>query len=155
VDELAQSLHDQLKQGEPVPDGVESSTEQLDLDLQTLQRLVRERPPDALEHLERLYQRYQAAPPPTRKGQRHTVWYRMRILVTRLWERWRRLTLNQRRPDLDGTNNSSERVIGWWIKERYRTLRGYKRTESIKNVVTLTARMGARSGRYDMAELYQ
>lgn len=155
VDELAQSLHDQLKQREPMPDGVKSSPEQLDLDLQTLQRLVRERPADALEHLEQLYRRYQAAPPPTRKGQRHSVWYRMRMLVTRLWERWHRLTLDQRRADLDGTNNSSERVIGWWIKERYRTMRGYKRTESIKNVVTLTARMGARSGRYDMAELYQ
>ena len=33
-------------------------------------------------------------------------------------------------------------------------MRGYKRLESIRNVVTLTARMGARSGSYDMAELY-
>jgi len=33
-------------------------------------------------------------------------------------------------------------------------MRGYKRTESIRNVVTLTARRGARSGSYDMAELY-
>jgi transposase-like protein len=155
VDELAQNLHDQLKQAEPVPPGVSSSPEQLDADLQTLQRLVRERPADARQQLERLYHRYQAAPVPTRKGQRHTVWYRMRMLVTRLWERWPRLTLDQRRSDLDGTNNGSERVIGWWIKERYRTMRGYKRPESIRNVVTLTARMGVRSGRYDMAELYQ
>ena len=155
VDELAQSLHDQLKQQEPLPPGVSSSPEQIDLDRQTLQRLVRERPADAPQQLERLYPRYQAAPPPTRKGQRHTVWYRMRMLVPRLWERWQRLTLDQHRPDLDGTNNSSERVMGWWIKERYRTMRGYKRPESIRNVVTLTARMGARSGRYDMTELYQ
>jgi hypothetical protein len=28
---------------------------------------------------------------------------------------------------MDGTNNGSERAIGWWIKERYRTMRGYKR----------------------------
>ena len=27
---------------------------------------------------------------------------------------------------LDGTNNACERAIGWWIKERYRTMRGYK-----------------------------
>jgi hypothetical protein len=78
----------------------------------------------------------------------------MRMLVTRLWERWQRLTLDQKRDDLDGTNNASERVIGWWIKERYRTMRGYKRAASVKNVVTLTARMGARSGHYDMTELY-
>jgi hypothetical protein len=76
------------------------------------------------------------------------------MLVTRLWERWQRLTLDQRRDDLDGTNNSSERLIGWWIKERYRTMRGYKRTESIHNVATLTARMGVRSGQYNMTELY-
>ena len=30
----------------------------------------------------------------------------------------------------------------------------YKRIESIKNVVTLTARMVVRSGKYDMTELY-
>ena len=70
----------------------------------------------------------------------------MRMLITRLWERWPRLTLDQRRDDLDGTNNASERVIGWWIKERYRTMRGYKRSESVRNVITLTARMGAKSG---------
>jgi hypothetical protein len=31
---------------------------------------------------------------------------------------------------LDGTNNASERAIGWWIKERYRTMRGYKVPEN-------------------------
>ena len=78
------------------------------------------------------------------------------MLITRLWNRWSRLTLDLRRTDLDmdGTNNASERLIGWWIKERYRTMRGYKRSASIFNVVTLTARMGAHSGTYDLAELY-
>ena len=33
-------------------------------------------------------------------------------------------------------------------------MRGYKRTESIYNVITLTARMGACSGHYTMTELY-
>jgi len=45
-------------------------------------------------------------------------------------------------------------MIGWWIKERYRTMRGYKRTESVRNVVTLTAQLGASSGDYDMTALY-
>jgi hypothetical protein len=27
---------------------------------------------------------------------------------------------------LNGTNNACERAIGWWIKERYRSMRGYK-----------------------------
>lgn len=153
VDDLAKSLVEQLKKKEPLPEGVDSSTERLQEDLQTLQQMVRERPPDAPDSLEAMYYRYMAAPTP-KKGERHTIWYRMRMLVLRLWERWARLTLDQRRDDLDGTNNSSERLIGWWIKERYRTMRGYKRTESIRNVVTLTARMGVRSDRYDMSELY-
>ena len=155
VDDLAVSISNQLRRlKEPVPRGVRSSPERLRADLDMLQSLVREHPPDAPATLKTLYRRYQAAPPPM-KGQRHSAWYRMRMLVTRLWENWSRLTLDQRREGLDGTNNASERVIGWWIKERYRTMRGYKRPESIRNVATLTARMGARSGDYDMTELYQ
>jgi len=153
VDELAESMIEQLKRGEPLPEDVKSSEARLVQDLDALQNLVRERPANAVEVLETMYDRYKAAPVP-KKGERHTVWYRMRMLITRLWERWHRLTLDQRRDDLDGTNNSSERLIGWWIKERYRTMRGYKRTESIHNVATLTARMGVRSGQYNMTELY-
>ena len=33
-------------------------------------------------------------------------------------------------------------------------MRGYKRQESILNVVTLITRMAVRSGHYDMSELY-
>lgn len=156
VDEIAESLRAQLERSpEPVPPGVDSSPEQLAIDLDFLQQLIRERPVGAVDLLQDLYQHYQAAPKPP-QGQRHPVWYRMRMLITRLWNRWSRLTLDLRRPDLkmNGTNNTSERVIGWWIKERYRTMRGYKRTESIFNVVTLTALLGTQSGTYDLAELY-
>jgi len=153
VDQLTQSIEQQLQRREPLPAGVDSSRERLVQDLEILQQLVLTRPEDASIELERLYHRYKAAPVP-KKGQRHTVWYRTRTLITRLWERWQRLTLDQERDDLDGTNNSTERLIGWWIKERYRTMRGYKRNESIYNVATLTARMGVRSGHYDMTELY-
>ena len=153
VDDLAESISQQMKKKEPMPEGVKSSPEALQEDLESLQQLVRQRPKDGIEQLEALYHRYKAAPTP-KKGQRHTVWYRTRMLATRLLERWPSLTLDQRRGDLDGTNNTCERVIGWWIKERYRTMRGYKRPRSIRNVVTLTARMGVRSGRYDMSELY-
>jgi transposase-like protein len=153
VDELAESIGQQVKQGAPIPEGVDSSPERLQEDLKTLCHLIRARPENALDQLEQMYDRYKAAPTP-KKGQRHTAWYRTRMLVTRLWDRWLNLTLDQRRDDLDGTNNSCERLIGWWIKERYRTMRGYKRPESIRNVVTLTARMGARSGQYDMMDLY-
>lgn len=153
VEALAAELGEQVKAGEPVPDGVASSPERLLEDLVLLQELVGVRPADGEEQLAQLYDRYKAAPQP-KAGQRHTVWYRMRMLITRLWERWWRLTLDQRRGDLDGTNNSSERCIGWWLKEHYRVMRGYKRTESIRNVFTLTAHMGARSGHCDMGTLY-
>ena len=153
VDHHADELFQQLKKKEPVPEGLDSNPHQLVMDLAWLQWLIRHRPEDALESLRQLYHRYKSAPKPPPKA-KHDVWYRMRMLVTRLWNRWHRLTLDQRRDDLDGTNNASERVIGWWIKERYRTMRGYKRPESVKNIVTLTARMGARSGHYDMTELF-
>ncbi len=153
VDALVGELRKQLKKQEPLPKGVDLSEEQLVKDLEQIQSLVYERPDDGSEQLERLYHRYKVIPQPPPKH-RYPVWYRMRMLITRLWNRWLRLTLDKRREDMDGTNNSCERLIGWWIKERYRMMRGYKRTESIKNVVTLTSRMGLRSGHYDMAELY-
>jgi len=148
VDALAAELREQLQAGEAGPAGTTLSAEEACQDLETLCQLVRQRPADGEEQLAQLAERYQEVPAP-QEGERHTVWYRLRMLITRLWDRCPR-------PDrgLDGTNNSAERMIGWWCKERYRTMRGYKRTESIRNVVTLTARMGARSGSYDMAELY-
>ncbi len=152
VDEIAESLDKHLAHPEPLPAGVDLTPEQVRDDLAQMQRLVRERPADGEEQLEAMYDRYKDVPAPD-NGKRHSVWYRMRMAVTRLWERWRKLTLDQRREDLDGTNNACERLIGWWIKERYRTMRGYKRTESVRNVVTLTARLGAYRGYYDLADL--
>jgi len=43
---------------------------------------------------------------------------------------------------LDGTNNACERAIGWWIKERYRTMRGYKIPENAVRVSRLLAWCG-------------
>jgi hypothetical protein len=115
VDQHADELFQQVKKKEPVPEGVDANPDILVMDFALLQWLIRLRPADAVEILRQLYQRYQAAlkPPPRRK---HDVWYRMRMLVTRLWERWQRLTLDQKRDDLDGTNNASERVMGCGLK---------------------------------------
>lgn len=92
-----------------------------------MQQLVRERPADGEAQLATLYDRYKDVPVPPAKT-KHSVWCWMRMLVTRLWNRWRKLTLDLTRPELkmDGISNSSERLIVWWIKERYRTMRGYK-----------------------------
>ena len=152
VDDLADSLTRQLQRQEPPPAETDLTPEQLLEDLE--QQLVRERPADGEEQLETMYTRYQDVPVPPGKT-KHSVWYRMRMLITRLWNRWQKLTLDLTRPELkmDGTNNSSERLIGWWIKERYRTMRGYKRQESIRNVVSLTTLMGAHEGYFDMTPL--
>lgn len=153
VENVAEELEQQLTANEPPPAASDLTPAQLLIDLQVLRTLVWARPEDGEKQLEALYDRYKVVPKPP-VGVRHSVWYRMRMLVTRLWEWWRKFTLDQRRAGVPSTNNACERLIGWWIKERYRTMRGYKREASIKNVVTLTARMGVRSGHYDMTELY-
>ena len=86
------------------------------------------------------------------------MWYRFRLALLRWWNRWARLTLDQEwrgthGERLDGTNNATERVIGWWIKEQCRAMRGYKRTLSIRNVVAVTSLLGAASEPYDMGLL--
>jgi hypothetical protein len=43
---------------------------------------------------------------------------------------------------LDGTNNHCERAIGWWIKERYRSMRGYKQEQAAPGVSRLIAFAG-------------
>ena len=150
--DLADSLTRQLQQQAAPPEDSTLTPEQLLEAIAQLQRLVRERPADGAEQLETLYARYKEVPAPPAKT-KHNVWYRMRMRVTRLWNRWANLTLDLRRADLDGTNNSCERLIGWWIKERYRTMRGYKRQESIKNVVSLTTLMGTHPGYFEMTSL--
>ena len=154
ADKSAKSLNEHLKHPEPLPEGVELTPEQASEDIADMQRLIRERPEDGEEQLAVMYDRYKDIPAPKKSKQPHTVWYRVRMMVTRMWERWRKYTLDQCRDDLDGTNNATERLIGWWIKERYRTMRGYKREESIRNVVTLTAHIGTSTGYYDMTELF-
>lgn len=136
-----------------MPKGVKSNYHQIEQDCRILQDVVRERPSDAKTILETLYGCYEAAPTPKAK-QKHSIWYRMKRLIWRLWTRWERITLAEHHEQLDGTNNACERLIGWWIKERYRTMRGYKRTLSIRNVVAVTSLLGAAPEPYDMELLY-
>lgn len=152
VDDWAASLARQLQRQEPPPQETELTSAQLLADLAQLKRLIRERPTEGEALLAAMYERYKDVPVPP-ANTKHSVWYRMRMLVTRLWNRWRKLTLDLRRGNMDGTNNSCERLIGWWIKERYRTMRGYKRQESIRNVVSLTTLLGAYAGHFDMTSL--
>jgi Transposase IS66 family len=136
-----------------MPKSVKSNYHQIERDCRILQGLVRDRPPDTKQILAILYDCYKAAPTPKPK-QKHSIWYRMKRLIWRLWVRWERITLDQHHENLDSTNNACERLIGWWIKERYRTMRGYKRKLSIPNVVAVTSLLGAAAEPYDMARLY-
>jgi len=119
-------------------------------DVDELLRLVRKREPgpEVEEQLAQIHQRYLSAPSPRELGQEQaSLAYRLRLFSLDRWNLWRRLTFYRhwRGEDditLDGTNNACERAIGWWVKERYRTMRGYKRPQSVLNVSRLIAWAG-------------
>jgi transposase-like protein len=128
-------------------------------DLERLLALVRTRRPEDEEQLEGLHLPYARAPAPA-PGRQAGIAYRLRMLTLDRWELWPRLTRYRdwRGADgeqIDGTNNSCERAIGWWVKERYRTMRGYKRKRSALNVSRLIAFCGNRldRGGVDLAPL--
>jgi ribosomal protein S27AE/transposase-like protein len=126
---------------------IQVSSEQALADLATLKHLIHSRQPEQQPELERLYLRYAAARKPA-KGRHFDIAYRMRNLFLDRWTLWPRLTFYRTWRDehgnlnLDGTNNDCERSIGWWIKERYRSMRGYKREQSALNVSRLIAHAG-------------
>lgn len=123
------------------------SAEQALADLALLKKLIHSRQPEEQAELEQLYLRYATARKPA-KGRRFELAYRMRNLFLDRWILWPRLTFYRTWKDeqghlqLDGTNNDCERSIGWWIKERYRSMRGYKREQSALNVSRLIAHAG-------------
>jgi transposase-like protein len=122
------------------------SPEQAAADLTRLGELVRSRQREQAPELEALHRRYlQAAPP--REGAHQSLAYRLRLLFLDRWNLWHRLTRYRswkgpQGETLDGTNNACERAIGWWIKERYRTMRGYKVPEHAVGVSRLLAWCG-------------
>ena len=138
-----------LAHPDPVPpelQGTEITVDQFLDGIQTVECVITSLPADGQNQLEQLATRYQYARPPT-QGHRATMWYRMRLLTLDWSENWARLAFYQKwrganGEKLDGTNNVTEQIIGQRIKERYRTMRGYKRTQSILNVSSLTGWLG-------------
>jgi len=115
-------------------------------DLGRLAELIEKRRPEDGDELATMHLRYTSAAPP-RPEHKASIAYRMRLLFLDRWTLWPRLTRYRtwegpKGQTIDGTNNHSERAIGWWIKERYRTMRGYKRIKSAVNVSRLLAWCG-------------
>ncbi len=126
---------------------ISTEPEQALADLSRLADLIHARQPEQQGEVQALYERYAQAAPP-RKGKNASIAYRMRNLFLDRWNLWPRLTYYRTwkdpegKPFLDGTNNADERAIGWWVKERYRTMRGYKRVQSVLNVSRLISHCG-------------
>ena len=148
LSEIAEQV-EKLPPDQPQPAGL--SVAQAYDDLAQLEEIILARAPSSLKDLQELCRRYQNAPVPT-KGMKASAWYRLRLLTLDLSEDWKRLTLTDRYRAPDGrrlvpaTNNVSERAIGLNIKERYRTMRGYKSTTSLRNCPALTAYLREQRG---------
>ncbi len=148
-DLLATLCEKALDHPDPVPwelNPFQVSVEQFLEDLQTTEFVIMALPSDGQAQLDRLLTRYQLAPAPA-QDHRATMWYRFRNLVLDWSEHYGRLAFFQkwRGPNgekLDGTNNVTEQIIGQRVKERYRTMRGYKRDASILNVSSLIGWLG-------------
>lgn len=146
-----------LSRPDPSPERLTVTLEEFIDDLLHFQLIVALRPEEGPGQLWRMFERYRDAPAPG-PGQRATMWYRFRLALQRWWSNWSSLTLDQhwRGPGgvtLDGTNNATERAIGWWVKERYRTMRTYKRRESVLNISNLICYLGSHSGDVSLATL--
>lgn len=149
-----------LEHPAPVPwELADLTVDQFLEDLDTVEWIIKSMPADGQAQLQTLAARYQGAPPPV-IGQKATMWYRMRLLTLDWSEHWARLALYQswrgeKNEKLDGTNNASEQVIGQCVKERYRSMRGYKRRASVVNVSSLIGWVRAKGPGFEMAELMQ
>ena len=148
TDELVDELSALIGTGQDHSlDAIQVSSEQAGSDLALLKELIHSRRPEDQSRLEEMYLRYANARKPG-KGKKYDVAYRIRNLLMDRWNLWPRLTFYRSWKDeygyeiLDGTNNHCERAIGWWIKERYRPMRGYKQVHSALGISRLIAFAG-------------
>jgi hypothetical protein len=121
----------------------------LEEDLKRLRGLLEELSEEGEKQIGRMHREYLWAQPPPRKEEEEeeegakkekaSAGYRMRMLTLELWNKWPKIRLYLRHPELglDGTNNASERSIGR-SKVRYKTMRGYKSVEGMSNGIALT-----------------
>lgn len=158
LDFVAKAAEKVLDAPPTVPEELDVTPDQLLEDLATLEWIALGHPGQGAKLLGEMYDRYAHAPAP-KKRKRATIWYRMRNHILRLWNNWKRHTcyrafMHNEEFTVAETNNATERVIGWDVKERYRTMRGYKRDKSILNVSMLTAWLHEQPKDNDMRLLF-
>lgn len=153
VTKRANSIYEQA---EKEYDEQDEKLKKLKEDLRELRELLEELSEESGRRVGRLHREYLWASPPRRKGQQTkqaTAAYRMRMLTLELWEKWPKIRLHLARPELhlDGTNNSSEQAIGR-SKVRYKTMRGYKSQEGMKNGIALTQWLYSGADEHDLSK---
>jgi len=120
-------------------------------DVKSLRELVKNQPEGLEEKLKKLHLRYSFAQPP-RKGEKADIFYRMRTLTLRLWQRADELDL-YKKVGGDGTNNTTERLIGLCGKIRYKQMRGFKSKESLNRFLKLNTYLQEQDKEIDLAHL--
>jgi hypothetical protein len=122
------------------------SPQQAVADLERFGELVKSREREQAPEREAMHRRSRQATAP-HEGEHQTLASRLRLLFLDRWNWWPRLTRYRKwkgpkGETLDGTQNASERAIGWWIKERSRTMRGDTVPEHAVGVSRLLAWCG-------------
>ena len=136
--------------------------EKLEADLDRLRGSLEELAEEGGKQIGRIHREYLWAQPPRRKLEKEgeaktkekaSAGHRMRMLTLELWNKWPKILLHLRRPDLglDGTNNASERAIGR-SKVRYKTMRGYKSDEGMSNGIALTQWLHSGEDEHDLGQ---
>lgn len=143
-----------LEQAEEEWGNEDGKYKKLEEDLKRLRELLEELPEEGEKRIGQLHREYLWAQSPRKEqAKKACAGYRMRMLTLELWNKWRKIRLYLRRPelDLDGTNNASERSIGR-SKVRYKTMRGYKSMEGMRNGIALTQWLYSGEDEHDLLE---
>jgi hypothetical protein len=136
-------------------DQEDGKLEKLEEDLGKLKGLLEDLPEGGTKEIGRLHRGCLWAEPPTRGrpkrakegSKKACAGYRMRMLSLELSEKWHKIQLYLRHPELklDGTNNASERAIS---KSKVR----YKSVEGMTNGVALTQWLYSGEDEHDLAK---
>ena len=120
-------------------------------DLKRVRELLEELPEEGGKRVGRMHREYLLWARPPDPGEEASAGYRMRMLTLEVWNKWPKIRLHLRGPELglDGTNNASERAIGR-SKVRYKTMRGYKSDEGMSNGIVLTQWLYSGEDKHDL-----